>query len=190
MINYLDDLYAIRDILLNNKIILVPTDSIWSFACHPLSETALNTVKEVTGKNISREQVIITDTIERLKLYVKEIHPRVETLLCFHERPLNILYNASFHLPYYLKDKNGRVIIRITKDELLCDLIKLIDHPLVSIPATRSFENLPKSIQDINSELLDIAGYVLETGRSFSYKPRLAMMISFDKEGELIFHRQ
>jgi len=190
MINYLDDLYAVKDILLDNKVILSPTDTVWGLGCNAFSLPAIDKIRRIKNRNDDKPFILLLDSIEHLKKFITDIHPRIENLLHYHDRPISVIYQASVNLPLHLCSSQGTVAVRITKDPLLSDLIKLLGFPLVSTSANEQSKPTPKIFEDIDFEVKSKVDYIFKTGRSIRQNQAASMLISFDPEGELIFHRK
>ena len=190
MINYLDDLYAVKDILLDNKVVLSPTDTVWGLGCNAFSLPAIEKVRRIKNRNDDKPFILLLDSIAHLKKYIVHIHPRIETLLHYHDRPISVIYQASVYLPLHLCSKQGTVAVRITKDPLLKELIKLLGYPLISTSANIQSNPTPKNFEDIDFDVKSQVDYVFKTGRSIKQYQKASMLISFDQDGELIFHRK
>ena len=72
-----------------------------------------------------------------------DIHPRVETLLAYHARPLTIIYEESFGVASNVLAPDGSVAIRITQDVFCRELIKQLGKPIVSTSANQSGQPFP-----------------------------------------------
>lgn len=190
MINYLDDLYAVKDILLDNKVILSPTDTVWGLGCNSFSLEAIQKIRDIKQRDDGKPFILLVDSIQQLKLYVESIHPRIETLLHYHERPLSVIYKASAALPSHLSTEEGTVAIRVTKEPILKELIQMLGKPLVSTSANIQSMETPQNYEDLDARVLEQVDYVFKTGRKVKNKQIASMLIAFDDEGELIFLRK
>ena len=190
MINYLDDLYAVKDILLQNKVILSPTDTVWGLGCDAFSTLAIDKIRRIKQRDDDKPFILLLDSIEHLKKYVDSIHPRIETLLEFHERPLSVVYKASANLPEHLSTEEGTVAIRVTKEPILKDLIELLGRPLVSTSANVQAHVTPTDYDSVEEIVKEQVDYIFKSGRSNKENGLASMLIAFSEEGELIFLRK
>jgi len=189
MINYLDDLFTVRDILSKEKTVILLADNCWSLACDAYSPAAVNTIHQYASRK-SYEPFVMVDSIPAVKQLVRHIHPRIETLLIYHERPINVIYNARKDLPDHLSDSRNEVVVRYTRHNMLSDLIKLLGSALLVCPISIDGINPVKSFDQIPDTLLHSVDYVFQYGRQFKLNPLLPLLVSFDAEGELVFHRE
>lgn len=190
MQNYLDDLNFVADLLLDNKVILSPTDTVWGLGCNAMSQIAVNKIYEIKQRDSDKPLILLVNSIEQLKKYIKHVHPRIETLIHFHQRPLSIVYEANGHLPTYLKNKDNTVAIRVTKNQMLIDLINKINQPLVSTSANIQGSPTPSKYEEVQSNILEKVDYIFKSERKSQDSNPPSMLIKFDEEGELIFLRK
>lgn len=190
MVEYLDDLNAVCDILLNNKVILSPTDTVWGLACHAFSRDAFEKMHLIKNRPENNAFVLLVDSIKNLKRYIVDIHPRIETLIHFHERPLSVIYKANDRLPPFVVSDKGTVAFRVTRDPMLRELVSMLGAPLISSSANPGGRPAPKNFADLEESIKSKVDYIFQTGRNTKPIQKPSMLISYNSEGELIFHRQ
>ncbi len=186
---YEDDLPRIVKILKNGGIILCPTDTIWGLSCDALNEAAVSKIFSIKNRPKNKPLILLTHSLSQLKKYIVDIHPRIETLVHYHLRPLSIVYKASPNLPDYLKNEDGTVAIRVTKDPVLSEIIQLLDAPIVSTSANLSGDPLASRFDEIHPSVKQQVDYMFNMRRNET-NFQSSMLISFDDEGELIFIRK
>ena len=125
-----------------------------------------------------------------MKSYVREIHPRVETLLGFHDKPLTIIYPATSGLPDILKAPDGSLAIRVVRDSFCQELIEQSGHPLVSTSANQTNHPYPNTFGEISSDIIKGVNYVCKYRQgSRTFQPP-SVIASFNKRGALHFIRE
>lgn len=124
-----------------------------------------------------------------LKRYIKRIHPRIETLLDYYDRPLTVVYEGVKNLPENAYSNNGSVAIRITKDSFCQKLISKLDAPLVSTSANFSGDPIPDDFDHIDPNLIKQVDYVVNYRQNDKTKKESSIIVSYDEEGELKFLR-
>ncbi|MBL7776177.1 MAG: Sua5/YciO/YrdC/YwlC family protein, partial [Saprospiraceae bacterium] len=117
-----DDISEIVNLLKNGGLICYPTDTIWGIGCDATNEAAIDRLSDLRGGRPENGYIILVDSLEMLKRFVSKIHPRIETLLAYHQRPLSVIYDQAMGLPDSLRAPNGSVAIRIAKDEFCQEL--------------------------------------------------------------------
>ena len=91
---YLDDLYAVKDIINNKQVLLSATDTIWSLVCDAMSEKAYAAMQKIKNPINPSDHELMVNSIPKLKKYIHDIHPRIETLLLYHEKTAQRLLSA------------------------------------------------------------------------------------------------
>lgn len=191
MHDYLDDLEFINNLLLNDGVILSPTDTVWGLGCNAFSEKAVLKVFDIKQREYNKTCILLVDSINHLKKYIHSIHPRIETLIHYHERPLSIVYKANNNLPTHLVSDDGTVAIRVTKKPILKDLISLIQKPLISTSANESGHQTPSIFGEIKQPILSKVDYIFKSERHIKTKNPPSMLISYDdNNGDLVFLRK
>lgn len=137
------------------KVMLHPTDTVWGLAAAAQDENAVKKIYDIKERSRSKPLILLVDSMARLKKHVLSIHPRLETLLNYHERPLTVIYNKTRLIPDYLKAEDGTIGIRIVQDYYCRKIIHAIDQPLVSTSANKSGQITPIVYEDVNEEIIN-----------------------------------
>lgn len=186
---FADKMHDVIRVLENEGVIVYPTDTIWSIGCSIFCKSALERIHKLKGRSHKDPFVLLCSNLEMLKKYVNRIHPRVETLLTYHERPLTIVYPEARNLPQHAIAANGSVAIRITTEPFSRTIIELLGCPIVSTSASFSDGIFPSSFEDIGTEILQEADYVCYHNRHLKSNKEPSIIASYDKKGELYFIR-
>ncbi|MBK6931366.1 MAG: Sua5/YciO/YrdC/YwlC family protein [Saprospirales bacterium] len=185
-----DDISDIVRLLGEGGVICYPTDTIWGIGCDATNETAVTRLSALKGHAPEKGYILLVDSLEMLKRYVSRIHPRIETLLAYHQRPLSVIYEHVHGLPASVKNSNGSVAIRLTRDEFCCALIGALGRPLVSTAAAKHGEPYPPTFGAISSEILGGVDYVVKY-RQDDKEPHEPSAIAYlDRHKELEFIRE
>ena len=168
-------------------ILIYPTDTIWGIGCDPENKSAVERIFQIKKRDRDKPFILLVSDIEMLKRYVY-IHPRIETLLVVHQKPLTLIYSEVKNLPDHLLGPDGSIGIRICKHPFTNDLISRYNKPLVSTSANFSGDPFPASFDDINPKLLRLMDHVV--------RPQLkerngspSVVATFNHKGELSFLR-
>jgi L-threonylcarbamoyladenylate synthase len=188
MKNLLDDLNHISALLREGAVILCPTDTIWGLSCDAFNQESVEKIYKIKKRDLDKPLILLVDSIEMLKKYIRDIHPRVETLIVHYERPMSVIYMANHKLPSYLVNADGSIAIRVTYDPMLQELIGLLRRPIVSTSANLQSEGSPKTFADINPIIKQSVDYVFQTRRK-EKNSFASIIIKFNEEGELLFLR-
>jgi len=184
------DLDPILDCLSNGGTILYPTDTIWGIGCDATNETAIDRVYEIKKRDRSKPFVILVSSIQMLKKYVEYVHPRLETLLLFHQRPLTIIYDKAVNLPKNAASNNGSVAIRVTNDPFCKELIECFGKPIISTSANVSDSPFPSHFGEVSSSVIIGIDYVVKHRQLDKNMGEPSVIAKLGADGELEFLRE
>ncbi len=184
-----DDIYEIVRIINDGGIICYPTDTIWGVGCDATNSEAIAKVSALKGRPPEKGYVVLVSSIEMLKQYVVKVHPRIETLLSFHTRPLSVVFDKTIGLPPSAKAPDGSVAFRVTRDEFCCALINELGKPLISTSANISGEPYPPTFGGVSSDILGQVNYVVKHRQDDKEPGEPSAIAKLDRHNELEFLR-
>ncbi len=184
-----EEVHKALEAVKKGRVILYPTDTIWGLGCDITNQSAVERIYEIKNRPRTMPLILLVSSIKMLKDYV-EIHPRIETLLSYHKKPLTLIYPKTRNLPEYILSKDGSIGIRVAQDDFCQVLISQLEKPIVSTSANMTGEPYPKSYDDIDPEVKKLADHIVD------YQPALAeeevmpsIIATFNHKGELDFIR-
>jgi L-threonylcarbamoyladenylate synthase len=173
----------------NGKVILYPTDTIWGLGCDAMNVKAIENIYRIKKRSVDLPLIVLVDGIDMLKKYATRVHPRVETLLSLHEKPLTIIYPAVEGLPDILFSAKKTVGIRVARDAFCQEMIRTFGRPVVSTSANVSGAPWPHGFGEISSEILKEADYVVRYRRDEKHTGEPSVVASYNARGMLTFLR-
>lgn len=185
-----DDISEIAEMLRKGHVICYPTDTIWGIGCDALNETAVARVGAIKGRPPEKGYVLLVSSIEMLKQYAPKLHPRLETLLSFHQRPLTVIFDKTVGLPASVRAPNGSAAIRVTIDPFCKALIDAFGGPIVSTSANVSGLPYPPTFGGISSEILGAVDYVVKHRQDDKVPGEPSPIAKLDRHMELEFIRE
>lgn len=185
-----DNLAEIAALLNRGGIILYPTDTIWGMGCDAMNLESMARISAIKKRVADKPMIILVSSIDMLKQYVVHLHPKIETLLAYHERPVTILYDQVQNLPDVHKATDGTVAIRVVKDPFCQQLIETFGRPIVSTSANVSGDPFPENFGQISSELLSSVDLVVRHRQNDKSAGEPSMLIRLSPKGELVFLRR
>ncbi len=132
----------------------------------------------------------MVSNVSMLKQFVEEIHPRIETLLVYHNRPLTIVYDSPINLPQHLLAKDGNIAIRISKDGLCNEIMEHTSKPLATTSANIFGENYTFDLEDLPKQLLADVDLVVSNNAQVLVNQKASVIARFDQKGELEILRE
>ncbi len=162
-----------KELLLEGKVILYPTDTVWGIGCDATNEAALDRVYEIKQRNESKSMIILLDKAESLPYYISKIPLIAWNLISHTYRPTTYIYPTATNLPKKLIHPDGSLAIRVVNDTFCKHLISAAGCPLVSTSANVSGSETPKSFSEIDPEILKLVDYVVpeKYAESLEFKP-------------------
>lgn len=156
-----DEIKKAVDVLKNGGIILYPSDTIWGVGCDALNVKAIKKVEVLKKRGASKNLIILVNSIEEVKRYVKSAPPFVDELIESFTRPLTIIYPDAKNLPDTLISDDGSVGVRVVKNKLCEDLIKGLGKPMVSTSANISGIEPPLTYSMISDYIKNGVDHIL-----------------------------
>ncbi|MEZ5031689.1 MAG: Sua5/YciO/YrdC/YwlC family protein [Saprospiraceae bacterium] len=184
-----EDRDFLGDLLANDNLLLMPTDTVWGVIADATSETAIQRAIQLKGGGSHRGMIILVADLDMLKALVPDLHPRLETLLTLHRRPLTVLYPQTRGLPQRLCGPWEEWAIRICLDPVLAPLIGHYGRPLVGTAASRYDEAIPLHFGEIRSDILEGVDYVAKWRRQEKDGRVPSAIVRLDERQELEFVR-
>ncbi len=182
-----DEMTKIVSVLEEGGIIIFPSDTGWSLGCDALNENAVQTICHLKGKNMENPWIILVSDIEMLKKYAVEIHPRIESLIYYHEKPLTVIYKNVPGFPSIIYGDKKSLGIRVVRDKYCEEFIKAYGKPVICTSVKNPGEETPVNFQKINPELLQKADFVSNYRRNDLTISKDSAVVSFNSTGKLKF---
>ena len=184
-----DNLESIESVLTAGGLILYPTDTVWSIGCDATNPTAVERLARLKQKDQSRNFSILVDSMEMLKKYVAHVHPRIDTLLHYHSRPLTVVFDRPRNLASNLSSTNDTIGERIVKDEFCRRLIRRFGKPIVASSAKIYKAPHPNNFGEISSAVIKGVDYVVKYRQYEKHGNDPSVVVQISDEGDLTFLR-
>lgn len=184
------DLDKALDTLRNGGLILYPTDTVWSIGCDATNPRAAGRIRQLKDTDNALGLEILVNSIDMLRRYVVHLHPRIETLLIYHLRPLTVLYERGRNLPNSILSEHGQVAIRLVQDKYCRELISGLGKPLVAIAADLREGYYPDNFGAISSDVVERVDYVSRHRRDDKGRALPSVVARLSVKDELEFLRE
>lgn len=180
--------YAVS-LLKKGKIILYPTDTIWGIGCDATNSKAVQRVFKLKDRDKSQSMIILLDDEAKLSKYVKEVPPIAYDLIKNSNSPLTIVYPLAKNISKKLIADDGTIAIRIVKGRFTSEVIRKLDHPLVSTSANVSGQPAPRTFNQISEEVIENVDYVVEHFRGNTKTLKASTIIKLEPNGRFVILR-
>lgn len=144
------------------QVILYPTDTIWGLGCDATNSEAVERLLKIKQRSSEQGVVMLVDSIDMLRRHVEYIHPRLQTLLSHHKRPLTMIYPDPVGLASNATASDGSAAIRVCRDAYCRELIGSFGKPLTSTSANIHGDPFPGHYGSISSEVLRHVDHVVK----------------------------
>lgn len=165
--------------------ILYPSDTMWGLGCDATDPKTVEKLYKLKGGNRDKPFLILVNCIEMLKQYVENIHPRIETLLVYHKRPITFIYPNAKNLPDIALGKDKSVGIRLCQDDFCNQLIESIGKPLISTSANLADEPSPKFFNEISERIKSKVDYIVDYRQNDMELKEPSIIAKYDDMGEI-----
>ena len=184
-----DNLETITSTLETGGLILYPTDTIWGIGCDATQPEAVQRIFDLKQRPYEKPFVLLVNSIEMLKNYVEQVHPRIETLLMHHTQPLTVVYDQAKNLPPISYAKEGSVAVRVVMDSFCKELIGHFGKPLIASSANISDRPFPANFGGISSDVITGVDYVVKWKQGEKKLGQPSVIAKFSENKELVFLR-
>jgi len=154
-----------RELLLQNEVVAIPTETVYGLAANALNETAVSKIFEAKNRPHFDPLIVHVGKISDVELYVEEI-PDLAFSLMEHFWPgaLTILLQKKSCIPHLTTSGLNEVGIRIPNHPLTLELLKSLPFPLAA-PSANPFGYIsPTSAQHVEDQLGEKVPYILNGG--------------------------
>jgi L-threonylcarbamoyladenylate synthase len=172
-------------VLKSGGIILYPTDTIWGIGCDATNSTAVKKIYGLKDRDISKNMLILIDSINKLSIYSDFIPDIAIELIQLSESPLTIIYPEGKNVAPELLAEDGSIGIRVTNELFTKELISKYKNPLVATSANFSNERYPLNFSEINQLIINSVDYVVNFGQSVKTSGKPSGIIKFYTSGEI-----
>lgn len=176
-------------VLQRGGVILYPADTIWGIGCDALNELAIQRVYAIKGRDYRKPLIVLVSTLEQLYEVAKSVHPRVDTLLHYHERPLTVIYPKTREDYIHLSADDGSIGVRLVTSGFCHSLLEAFGRPLVSTSANFSGMPSPTKFGTISSDIISKVDLALPAFTEKDMTGRASVIARYDENGELDFLR-
>jgi len=154
-------------LLLNGKLVAIPTETVYGLAANALNETAVLSIFEAKQRPFFDPLIIHVHSQEAAKKYADFKDKRLIQLAeTFWPGPLTLLLPKKENIPALVTSGLEQVAVRVPDHKLTLELLKKLDLPLAA-PSANPFGYVsPTEPAHVNKQLGDKIDYILDGGPS------------------------
>jgi len=186
----MSELDQIITVLKGGGTILYPTDTIWALGCDATSAKAVEKIRRIKEFRTKEPMIVLVDSIDMLHRHVIEVHPRIETLISYHQRPLTVMYDRCRYLASNVMNEDGAAAIRVTLDPFCRELVSKLGRPLVAYNAQSQEVDSPMGFSDVDPHILENVDYIVHYKQDQTIEKYPSVIVKLTDRAELDFIRE
>ncbi len=150
--------------LKKGAVVSFVTDTVWGVGCLPKSADGVDKIYELKGRDRSKPLILMSDRIENLLPYVKNVPDSAKKLMDkYFPGALTLIFEKSESTPDYVTSGKNTVGIRVPKNEVFRKMCEKIDgHVLATTSANLSNQPSAKNYADAKKFIGERVDYVFE----------------------------
>lgn len=170
------------EILMNDGIIAIPTETVYGLACNALSEKAVSKIYKLKGREFKNPLSIQFDSFEKINFYVKSIpeaYYKIAEKFC--PGPVTFIFDKNQLIPDFVNAGKQTIGIRIPSHYLALEILKNISFPLAVTSANISGKADATTAGEVRNYFKNKIPYIVDGGKCFYSKPSTVIQFSENK---------
>ncbi|MCC2644848.1 MAG: threonylcarbamoyl-AMP synthase [Burkholderiales bacterium] len=164
-------LNKIRRHIRGGGVIAYPTESCYGFGCDPFNHRAINQILKIKCRDKAKGLIVVADNINQLNQLIMPLSYNDKLKLkAYWPGFCSILMPSSIKAPKILIGKHKTLAVRVSKHDLIRQLCKFLNMPLVSTSANysgcESIKTYRECLQQFGKKVM-----VLPGNTNFAKKP-------------------
>lgn len=159
------DIELCIELLKNEDVIAIPTETVYGLAGNIFSTKAIEKIYQIKNRPSYNPLIVHTNSIEKIYNFVEDIPDNcIKLLEKFSPGPLTVILKKKETINDIITAGNNSVAIRIPNHELTLELLSKIDFPLAA-PSANPFSYVsPTNPNHVDKHLGNKIKYILDGG--------------------------
>jgi L-threonylcarbamoyladenylate synthase len=165
MIQISKDIVKAKEILENENLVAIPTETVYGLAGNIYSEKAINLIFKTKNRPFNNPLIVHIHSKELLENIAQEVPEKAKQLAeAFWPGSLTLVLKKKETIPYSITAGKETVAVRVPNHPLTLELLKQIDFPLAA-PSANPFGSIsPTTSQHVADYFTDTLEMVLDGG--------------------------
>lgn len=150
--------------LKNGEVVSFVTDTVWGVGCLPDSQKGAENIYELKNRDRSKPLILMSDSVEHLLPYVKDIPEKAQELMKKHfPGALTLIFEKSDLTPGYITSFKNTVGIRVPDNPVFKRLCEVVEgHVLATTSANLSGQEAASTYEEAVKNVGAHVRYVFE----------------------------
>lgn len=151
------EIQKLVQILKEDGVISVPTDTVFGICARIDSERAYNKLVEVKNRPVDKAFPVMCANVSQIK-DIAEVNENAEKIIReFMPGPITVILKKKAEVPSYITNGKDTIAIRLATSSKLKEIILKLDSPIFMTSANKSGEKECSTLEEIeeNCPLLD-----------------------------------
>ncbi len=177
--------------LKNGAVVCFLTDTVWGLGCSPESREGIEKIYEIKGRDRTKPLILMSNSIEYLKKYVKMIPPKAQMAIeKYFPGALTVILKKSDYCIGQITSNMDTVGIRVPDCNIFANLCNLNEtHVFATTSANKSGETPVKDFREAKEKFSFFADYIIDD-KGQKPKGNASTVAYFSEEGEIKILRQ
>lgn len=160
-----NDISRAVDLLSQEAVVAIPTETVYGLAGNIYSEKAIRSIFEIKQRPLFNPLIVHLHSIEQISDIVSYFPPKAKLLAeAFWPGPLTLVLKKQSNIPDLITAGKDTVAVRIPNHPVTLQLLKALSFPLAA-PSANPFNRIsPTSAQHVERYFKDLIPMVLEGG--------------------------
>ena len=149
--------------LKKGNILIHPNEGVWGIGCDALNKKSVSRVYQLKKRPLDKSFIILCNNINTLNKFLMPLSKEELNFIDeMDQEPVTFLYKYNpEHTPNHLKNKSGKLAIRVSTHYHINALLKTFNKPITSTSANISGKKISSNIDEIIKEFdfEDVAFY-------------------------------
>ncbi len=161
------DIKNIASYLLDGKVVILPTATIYGISCKYDNKAAIKRIYDIKKRNADIPFIILISSIDDLKIFTSKINKTAENMInrfwnINNPQSLTLVFDKKKSLNNFFTGGMDTVAVRMAELKFLRDIINICG-PIISTSATISGEKtFPKKVSEIPAAIRKQVDLIVE----------------------------
>ena len=184
------EILAAIEVLRAGGLILYPTDTVWGIGCDATNAEAVEKIYKLKQSENKTSMIVLCRDADMIVRYVNKAPGIAFEVMEMSEQPITLILEGAVNVAKNLIPEEGTLGVRVPNHEFCHKLLRKFGRPIVSTSANISGEPTPRSVRDIEKEIIEGVDFMVNP--RFQGRPtgQPSSIIAFGEDNEFKIIRE